>query len=187
MTKPTEKQAKEAVKLLLKYIGEDVTRCGLKDTPARVVKSYDEIFKGYSLEAKDILNKKFPYRTCDNQIILKRIKYISICEHHILPFSGYVDIAYIPNGFIVGISKIVRLVDMFAKRLQIQENMTADIANAIQTCLKPQGVVVKTLGWHTCMMARGVKNSGPLESIHFTGVYSDSLKRSEFLNCVTST
>ena len=187
MNKPTKQEAEQAIKLLLKYIGEDADREGLKDTPARVVKSYDELFAGYESKIEDLLDKRF----CDiseynDVVILKSINFASLCEHHMLPFSGTVDIAYVPNNVVIGISKLARLVDVFAKRLQIQERMTANIAEALQTCLNPQGVAVRVSATHSCMSIRGaMKNGSVMESTHFTGIYNEQAsKRKEFWEMV---
>lgn len=184
MKKPTKQQAEQAVKVLLEYIGEDTNREGLRNTPARVVRSYDELFSGYDFNVEEVLSKRF----CDiseynNVVMLKSINFTSLCEHHMLPFSGIVDIAYIPDGVVLGISKLARLVDVFARRLQIQERMTANIATALQTHLKPQGVAVRVAATHSCMTTRGTLKGGSImESTHFTGVYSDQPeKRREFL------
>ena len=183
MEKPTKQQAEQAVKILLEYIGEDTTREGLRDTPRRVIKSYNESFSGYHLKADEVLNKKF----CDineynDVVLLRAINFTSLCEHHMLSFSGTVDIAYIPDGSVIGISKLARLVDMFAKRLQIQERMTANIATTLQEQLKPQGVAVRVTATHSCMTTRGaLKDRSTMESTHFTGLYeSFPEKRREF-------
>lgn len=184
---PTKEDAHRAVKLLLRYIGEDISREGLRDTPARVIKSYDELFGGYRQDVAKILNKRF----CDvseynDVVLLKSINFTSLCEHHMLPFSGTVDIAYIPNGAVVGVSKLARLVDIFSKRLQIQERMTANIACSLQEHLDPLGVAVRIAANHSCMSIRGALKEGSiLESTHFTGTYAeDDQKRLEFLNMI---
>ena len=185
MNKPTKEQAEQAIKLLLEYIGEDINREGLRDTPKRVIKSYNELFAGYNVEIGEVLNKRF-YDVSDynDVVLLKSISFTSLCEHHMLPFYGMVDIAYVPNNTVIGISKLSRLVDIFAKRLQIQERMTANIANALQEHLKPQGVAVRVAATHSCMTTRGtLKEGSVMESSHFTGVYdSDPEKRKEFWN-----
>lgn len=183
MERPTKEQAEKAVKLLLEYIGENTGREGLRDTPARVVKSYAELFAGYNLKVENVLNKKFHDISEYNDVVLLRsIDFTSLCEHHMLPFAGTVDIAYIPDGVILGISKLARLVDMFAKRLQIQEKMTANIAMALQDHLKPRGVAVRVAAKHSCMTTRGAcKGGSVMESVYFTGEYDkDPNKRREF-------
>ncbi len=187
MGKPTKQQAEDAVQLLLEYIVGDKGREGLKDTPKRVVKSYKELFSGYDDEIDLVLNKKFrDISEYNDVVLLKSINFTSTCEHHMLPFSGVVDIAYIPNGEVVGISKLARLVDMFARRLQIQERMTAEIACALQEHLRPRGVAIRVSASHSCMTHRGTQKGGSLmESTHFTGEYRDEiLKRQEFLEAV---
>lgn len=180
---PTKEEAEAAVKLLLEYIGEDLGREGLKETPKRVVKSYNELFSGYSLDPADILDKRFhDISTYQDIILLKDIDFSSLCEHHMLPFSGKVDIAYIPNGFVVGVSKIARLVDAFAKRLQIQEKMTAEIADSFQQHVNPLGVAIRVTASHSCMTSRGtMKGRSMLDSTKYTGIFSTSPdKRKEF-------
>ena len=188
MSKPTQKQAEDAVRTLLNYFGEDVTREGLFDTPSRVIKAYDEVLAGYHFSVEDILNKRFyDIAEYDDVVMLKDIKFTSLCEHHMLPFSGSVDIAYIPDGVIIGISKLARLIDVFAKRLQIQERMTASIANSLQEHLKPKGVAIRVSANHSCMSMRGVSKRGSImDTTHFTGVYNnDSVKRREFWEMIS--
>ena len=187
MGKPTKEEAENAVKLLLEYIGEDTSREGLKDTPTRVVKSYHELFEGYAQDVAKVLNKRFhDISEYNDVVLLKSINFTSICEHHMLPFSGTVDIAYVPDGVVVGVSKMARLVDMFSKRLQIQERMTANIACSLQEYLKPKGVAVRVSATHSCMTTRGTLKEGSiLESSHFTGVYLGSHeKRQEFCSMI---
>jgi GTP cyclohydrolase IA len=187
VNKPTKQQAEDAVKLLLDYIVGDKAREGLKDTPMRVVKSYSELFSGYETEIDQVLNKKFrDISEYNDVVLLKSVNFTSTCEHHMLPFSGTVDIAYIPNGEVVGISKLARLVDVFARRLQIQERMTAEIACALQEHLKPMGVAVRVSASHSCMTHRGTQKDGSvMESMHFTGAYKDKPeKRQEFLEMI---
>lgn len=189
MTKPTTQQAKDAVNTLLKYLGEDTEREGLKNTPARVVKSYKELFSGYNADIRAILDKKFyEIRDYDNIIILKAISFTSMCEHHMLPFSGKVDIAYLPNGSILGISKLARLVDAFSKRLQIQERMTTDIAKSLDKYLKPKGVAIRVCANHSCMTFRGaMKEESYLESTHFIGEFkNDTEMRNQFWQMINN-
>lgn len=183
MTKPTKEQAEQAVKTLLSYIGENPDREGLKETPFRVIKSYKELFAGYEHSISEVLTKRFADVSGYNDVVLlKSIKFTSFCEHHMLPFSGKVDIAYIPNGVVVGVSKLARLVDIFARRLQIQERMTVNIAESLQEYLSPQGVAVRVCATHSCMTIRGaLKEDSVMESTHFTGIYNKQLqKRQEF-------
>ena len=189
MSKPTTQQAEDAVRTLLQYLGEDLQREGLKNTPQRVIKSYKELFAGYEMDISSVLNKKFhEIKEYDDIILLKAINFTSICEHHMLPFSGKVDIAYIPNGVVLGISKLARLVDAFAKRLQIQERMTTDIAQTLDEHLAPKGVAIRVCANHSCMSFRGaLKEETLLESTHFTGVFkTDKENKKQFWQMVNS-
>jgi len=152
-------KVEEAVKLLLEGIGEDVTREGLMDTPARVARMFEETLAGMNEDASEHLSKTF---SCDNHdmVIEQDIKFFSSCEHHMMPFFGVVHIAYIPDGKVVGISKLARTVETYAKRLQIQEQMTNQIADAIMEHLKPKGVMVMAKAEHMCMSMRGIKKPG---------------------------
>ncbi|MCC8417382.1 MAG: GTP cyclohydrolase I FolE [Rickettsia endosymbiont of Bryobia graminum] len=186
--KPSQEEAKEAVKTLLRFIGEDPTREGLLKTPDRVVKSYQEIFSGYKQDIKEILSTKF-YDTSNFQdfIILKDINFNSFCEHHLLPMVGTVDIAYIPDNSVIGISKLARIVEVFARRLQIQEKMTVQIAESLQEHIKPLGVAVRISATHSCMTLRGVmKNDSIMNTMHYTGIFIEQQKyRHEFLNIIS--
>lgn len=154
-----KEKIEEAVRLLLEGIGEDCDREGIKETPDRVARMYEEIFAGMDQSAGEHLSKTF---TAENNemIIEKDISFYSTCEHHLMPFYGKVHIAYIPDGRVVGISKLARTVEVYARRLQIQEKMTAQIADAIMENLKPQGVMVMVQAEHMCMTMRGVKKPG---------------------------
>lgn len=149
----------EAVRLLLEGIGEDVNREGLKDTPERVARMYEELCAGMNQEPEEHLSKTF---SCDNEnvVIEKDITFYSTCEHHLMPFYGKVCIAYIPNGKVVGISKLARTVEVYARRLQIQEQMTQQIAEAIEKYINAKGVLVTVEAEHMCMSARGIKKPG---------------------------
>lgn len=185
--RPTKQEAEDAVRVLLNYIGEDTKREGMRDTPARVVKSYDELFSGYEMKIDEILSTTFSdISNFDDIVLLKSINFSSSCEHHMLPFSGFVDIAYLPNGSVVGISKLARLVDAYSKRLQIQEKMTANIAEALERYLKPRGVAVRVSASHSCMTTRGaLKGGSVLESSHFTGIFKDRPEyRQEFWHMI---
>ena len=154
-----EKKVKEAITLLLEGIGEDVNREGLKDTPDRIARMYKEILAGNDDDAAVHLSKCF--HSDNNEIVLEKdIVLYSMCEHHMMPFFGKAHIAYIPDGKVVGLSKLARTVEVFARRLQIQEQMTAQIADAIMEELKPQGVMVVLEAEHLCMTMRGVKKPG---------------------------
>lgn len=154
-----QKKIEEAVKLLLEGIGEDVNREGLKETPARVARMYQELCAGMEQNPKEHLSRVF---SCDNEnvVIEKDITFYSTCEHHLMPFYGKVHIAYIPNGKVVGISKLARTVEVYARRLQIQEQMTNQIAEAIEEYLGAKGVYVMVEAEHMCMSARGIKKPG---------------------------
>lgn len=185
MKKPSRQDALDAIKVILKYIGDDPTREGLIDTPERVIKSYDEIYAGYKQNPHDVIDSIFFEKANFHDfVILKDIKFSSICEHHMLPIIGTVDIAYIPDDSIVGISKLARVVEVTSKKLQIQEKMTVEIAETIQNKLKPLGVAVKVSAIHNCMSIRGVKQDGSLmETMHFTGVFLTNQKhRQEFFS-----
>lgn len=185
----SQKDAENAVRLLLSYIGEDLNREGIIDTPSRVIKSYSEIFAGYKMDPAEILDKRF-YDISDykEMVLLKAINFTSFCEHHMLPFHGTVDIAYIPNGFVVGISKLARLVDAYAKRLQIQEKMTADIATSLQNNLSPLGVAVRLSAIHSCMTARGaMKAQSTMDTFQYTGSFAENQElRQQFLQLIKS-
>lgn len=152
-------KAEEAVRLLLEAIGEDPNREGLVETPRRVAKMYEELTQGYEQSAKQHLSKVF--NSADAEIVLEKdISFHSLCEHHLLPFFGKVHIAYIPKGKVVGLSKLARVVEVFARRLQIQEQMTNQIADAVNDELSPLGVLVIIEAEHTCMTMRGIKKIG---------------------------
>lgn len=173
----------EAVKLLLQGIGEDANREGLKDTPERVARMYEELCSGMYQNAEEHLSKTF---TCDNEevVIEKDITFYSMCEHHLMPFYGKVHIAYIPNGKVVGISKLARTVEVYARRLQIQEQMTHQIAEAIEKCLNAEGVLVMVEAEHMCMSARGIKKPGS-KTITFsaTGLFNEDMQlKSDIMN-----
>ena len=154
-----QKKIEEAVRLLLEGIGEDVTREGLADTPNRIARMYEEIYKGMDEDPSQHLSKTF---TVDSNgiVVEKDITFYSMCEHHMLPFYGKAHIAYVPDGKVVGLSKLARTVEVFARRLQIQEQMTTQIAEAIMDNLKPQGVMVMVEAEHMCMTMRGVAKPG---------------------------
>jgi len=154
-----KEKVEAAVKLLLEGIGEDCNREGIRETPARVARMYEELLEGMDASAGEHLVKTFTAR--DNQMVLEKdIEFYSICEHHMMPFFGKIHIAYIPDGKVVGISKLARTVEVFARRLQIQERLTAQIADAIMENLKPKGVMVMAQAEHMCMTMRGVKKPG---------------------------
>ena len=171
-----EAKVREAVKLLLEGIGEDPNREGLIDTPDRIARMYTELMAGYDSSASAHLSRTF---TADNNemVLEKDIVFYSMCEHHMMPFFGHAHIAYIPNGKVVGLSKLARCVETYARRLQIQEKMTAQIADAIMEELLPQGVMVVVEAEHLCMTARGVKKPGSKTTTVVTrGVFKEDEK-----------
>ncbi|ASJ59096.1 GTP cyclohydrolase I FolE [Sinorhizobium meliloti] len=171
--RPTQKEAEEAVRVLLRWAGEDPAREGLKDTPSRVAKAYREIFGGYDLVAEDVLGRTFEEVSGYDDIVLeKNIPFYSHCEHHMVPIIGKAHIAYLPNGRVLGLSKIARVVDIYARRLQTQEAMTAQIAKAIDETLMPRGVAVMIEAEHLCMAMRGIKKQGATTlTTTFTGAF----------------
>lgn len=149
----------EAVKLFLEGIGEDISREGLKDTPGRISAMCQELFGGMTQDAKEHLSKTFA--ASNNELVVERdITFYSVCEHHLLPFYGKVHIGYIPEGRVVGLSKLARTVEVYARRAQIQEQMTAQIADAVMEHLEPRGVIVMIEAEHMCMTMRGIKKTG---------------------------
>lgn len=154
-----QEKIKKGISLLIEGIGEDVNREGLIETPERIASMCEEIFGGYSQDASEHLSKTFSSDTKD-MVVEKDIYFYSVCEHHFLPFFGKVHIGYIPDGKVVGLSKLARTVETFARRAQIQEQLTDQIAEAVMKCLKPKGVVVMVEAEHMCMTMRGVKKPG---------------------------
>lgn len=154
-----QEKVKEAVKLMLEAIGEDTCREGLVDTPERIARMYAEVLGGMDENPMDHLSKVFSIDN-DDMVLEKDIVFYSMCEHHMLPFFGKVHVAYIPDGKVAGLSKLARTVEVFAKRLQLQERMTAQIADAVMECLSPKGVMVVVEAEHMCMTMRGVKKPG---------------------------
>ena len=165
----------------LQFLGEDPLREGLKDTPARVIKSLKEMTDGYQQDPEAILQRTFKV-DYDQMVVVKGIDFWSLCEHHMLPFHGTATVAYIPKGKVVGLSKIPRLVHCFAKRLQVQENLTQQIANAMQKHLDPTGVAVAIKASHLCMAMRGIKSPGEMVTSCLLGAFrKDAEARAEFL------
>lgn len=183
-----DKDIESAFVELLEYIGEDPKREGLVETPARMRRAYDEIFAGYRQDPKKIL-KTFREGACEEMVLLKNCEFYSTCEHHFFPFFGHVSIAYLPNRKIVGISKLARLIECFARRLQIQERMTAQIADAIMDNLDAKGVYVHCEAQHFCMTSRGVrKREATMVTSATRGVFRDnSVMRLEFLSMIKQT
>ncbi len=173
--KPTREQAEAAVRTLIAWAGDDPTREGLIDTPKRVVKAYEELFGGYSKDAAKDLERVFEdVAGYDDMVVLRDIPYFSHCEHHMVPFFGKAHVAYYPSNGVVGLSKVARVVDTFAKRLQTQEALTSQIAEAMDDSLKPRGVAVMVEGEHMCMSMRGIQKSGvSTVTTQFTGLFRD--------------
>jgi|SRR5215471_13326683 len=177
--------AEDVVRRLLELIGEDAGRDGLKDTPRRVVRSWDELYRGYRLDPKDVLQRDFDRDGYDEMIVCRNIQFFSTCEHHMQPFFGKAHIGYVPKEKVVGVSKLARLVEVFARRLQIQERLTEQIAAAIEEHIKPLGVGVVIEAQHFCMICRGVqKQESSLVTSSLKGVFLNALPRSEFLSLV---
>ena len=174
--KPTREEAEAAVRTLIKWTGDDPTREGLLDTPARVVRSYDEFFAGYKEDAAEMLSRVFEeVEGYDDMVLLRDIRMESYCEHHIVPILGKAHIAYFPDRRVVGISKLARVVDIFGKRLQTQETMTAQIASTIQDALQPKGVAILVDAAHQCMTTRGVHKPGvSMVTTRFTGCFENN-------------
>lgn len=173
----SDEKAEEAVKVLIKWIGEDVNREGLISTPKRVIKAYKEYFKGYTLDPKKYLLKTFSdVEGYDDMVIEKNISFQSHCEHHMAPIIGFVHVAYIPSLKVVGLSKLARVVEVFSKRLQTQERLTTQIAKTIMDALQPRGVAVTIDATHHCMTSRGVKKENTTTiTNYFLGTFKDDL------------
>lgn len=172
----------DSVRRLLEFIGEDPTRDGLRDTPARVVKALGEMTAGYGQSPGAILSTCFDVEECDEMVVVRAIPFVSLCEHHMLPFTGTATIGYIPDGRVVGLSKLARLVDIFARRLQVQERMTIQIADAIGDHLSPRGVGVVIRATHSCMSARGVGKTAEMVTSRLRGAILEVPQaRAEFM------
>ncbi len=177
-------EVEQAVIQLLNAVGEDVSREGLHDTPARVARMYDELLAGYRVDPHAMINEALFDVDYDEMVIVKDIEFYSLCEHHMLPFLGRAHIAYLPAGKVIGLSKIPRVVDLFARRLQVQERMTRQIADFLEAALHPRGVAVVVEGWHLCATMRGVKKAHALMvTSALTGSFRDRhLTRQEFFD-----
>ena len=187
--RPTRVEAEAAVRTLIRWAGDDPAREGLLDTPGRVVRSYEEFYAGYQLDPTDLLTRTFEETDgYDELIVLRDIRFESHCEHHMVPIIGCCHIGYLPDRRVIGISKLARVVDAFANRLQIQEKMTTQIANAIDDVLKPKGVAVVIEASHQCMTTRGVHKSGVgMVTSRMLGVLRDDpTTRREFLTIIGS-
>ena len=181
-------EAEQAVKTLLGYLEKDPSREGLRETPMRVIESFDEIFSGYHLDAADVLSSTFNAEGYDGIVLLRDIEFHSTCEHHLQPFSGKAHVAYIPVDRIVGISKLARLVDMHARRLQNQERITQSVANDLETHISPLGCAVIVEARHGCMRCRGVaKQNAVMTTSSMKGVFFDkSDARAELMQLIQS-
>lgn len=175
----------ENIKRLLEYIGENPNREGLLETPKRVLKSYDRLFGGYRKNAKDLM-KVFEEGACNEMVVLKNIRFYSTCEHHMLPFFGVAHVAYIPNGKVVGVSKLARLVDMFARRMQIQERIGTQVVDTLMELLNAKGAACVIEAQHMCMTSRGVENqTAKMVTSALRGVFMDNAQtRAEFLQMI---
>lgn len=170
---------------ILQYIGEDPNREGLIDTPKRIVKSWQELYAGYNMDPKDIMTT-FEDGACDEIVVLKNVNFFSMCEHHNLPFFGKIFLGYLPNKKVIGLSKLARLVEIYARRMQIQEKMTTQIANCLMKYLKPKGVMVLVEAQHLCMISRGIKSQDAvMVTSAVRGCFKKNLNvKSEFLNLI---
>ena len=188
-SKPSREEAMDAVRTMIAWAGDDPSREGLLETPKRVIKAYEEFFAGYEMDPDEILNKTFEeVAGYDEMIIIKDIRLESHCEHHMVPILGKAHVAYIPNNRVVGISKLARVVDVYGKRLQTQETMTAQIAESINRVLQPKGVAVVVDAGHQCMTTRGIhKTNATTITSQMLGVFrSDYRTRSEFMNLINN-
>jgi GTP cyclohydrolase I len=185
--RPSRQEAQEAVRTLLRWAGDDPDREGLRGTPDRVTRSYEEFFAGYGQDPEEILARTFEeVAGYDDMVVLRGIRFESYCEHHMVPIIGIAHIGYLPANRVIGISKLARVLEIFSKRLQIQEKMTAEIANTIDRVLKPQGVAVVLEGEHQCMTTRGVHRPGVnMVTSQMMGVFRDNeATRKEFLSII---
>lgn len=185
--KPTREEAEEAVRVLLRWAGDDPSREGLLDTPKRVVKAYRELFAGYDADIHEILGRTFEeVAGYDDVVLVKDIPFFSHCEHHMVPIIGKAHVAYLPEGRVLGLSKIARVVDVYARRLQTQEAMTAQIATAIDETLQPRGVAVMIEAEHMCMAMRGVQKSGSMTlTTTFTGEFKgNAAEQARFMSMI---
>ncbi|MCU0888605.1 MAG: GTP cyclohydrolase I FolE [Rubritepida sp.] len=188
LARPSREEAEAAVRTLLLWTGDDPNREGLVDTPARVVRAYEEFFAGYETDPVEMLARSFEETDgYDEMVVLRDIRLESHCEHHMVPIIGKAHIAYLPNGRVVGISKLARVIEAYAKRLQIQEKLTAQIANTIESVLKPKGVAVVIEAAHQCMTTRGIHKPGvSMVTSRMLGEFrSNDATRREFLSMIS--
>lgn len=181
-----QEKIEQAVSIILAAVGEDPNREGLLRTPHRVAKAYDFLTKGYRADIDAIINNAIFNEECNEMVVVRNIEFYSLCEHHMLPFYGKAHVAYLPKGKIIGLSKVPRIVDMFARRLQVQERLTNQVAEVLQEILSPHGVAVVMEGKHLCMMMRGVEkqNSYVTSSAMLGAFKSERATRLEFLNLI---
>ncbi|AJC79415.1 MULTISPECIES: GTP cyclohydrolase I FolE [Rhizobium] len=187
--RPSQQEAEEAVRVLLRWAGDDPTREGLIETPARVAKAYRELFAGYDMAAEDVLGRTFEeVAGYDDMVLVKDIPFYSHCEHHMVPIIGKAHVAYMPDGRVLGLSKIARVVEIYGRRLQTQETMTAQIARAIDDTLQPRGVAVMIEAEHMCMAMRGVQKQGSTTlTTTFTGTFkTEPADQARFMSMVRS-
>lgn len=186
-SRPSQDEAEAAVRTLIAWAGDDPAREGLRDTPARVARAYAELFAGYEQDEAAVLSRVFEDVGGYSEVVLVRdIPFASHCEHHMVPFIGKAHVAYYPTDGVVGISKLARIVDMYARRLQTQETMSAQIGNALERVLKPRGVAVMLEAEHLCMTMRGVRKPGATTTtLHFSGLFHDNAaEQTKFLAMV---
>lgn len=185
MSDTTQKHGRDAVSMLIQCIGDDPSREGVADTPARVVRSWETIFGGYGRDPGEVLKTTFAKDGFDEIVLCRDIELYSTCEHHMLPFFGRAHVAYLPGERVVGLSKLARLVDLYARRLQIQERLTTEIADALEKHLAPRGVFVMIEAKHFCMMARGVgKQNSVMTTTVARGLFLQADTRAEVLSLI---
>ncbi len=186
MNDKDKKHLEEITKSLLESIGEDPNREGLLKTPQRVAKSWEFLSKGYEEDLDTLINNAIFEESAKDMVIVKNIEFYSLCEHHLIPFHGKAHVAYIPNGKIIGLSKIPRIIDHYSKRLQVQERLTNQIANTLQDILQPKGVAVVMEGKHFCMLMRGVQKQNSIATTSaMLGLFREKdTTRNEFLNLI---
>ncbi|PWE56476.1 GTP cyclohydrolase I FolE [Metarhizobium album] len=187
--RPTQQEAEDAVRVLLRWAGDDPLREGLLDTPMRVAKAYRELFSGYEQSPEDVLGRTFEeVAGYDDMVLVRDIPFFSHCEHHVVPIIGKAHVAYLPEGRVLGLSKIARVVEIYGRRLQTQESMTAQIARAIDETLAPRGVAVMIEAEHMCMAMRGVQKQGSTTlTTTFTGAFkTDAAEQVRFMTMVRS-
>ena len=188
LNRPTRAEAEAAAKVLLQWIGDNPEREGLLDTPKRLVKAYEDLFAGYNEDPREHLERTFEeVGGYSDVVLLKDINFTSFCEHHVLPFIGKAHVAYYPNKSVVGLSKLARVVDIYARRLQTQETMTMQIADALEKYLAPRGIAIMIEAEHQCMSMRGIKKQGVATITNrFTGVFEDPAEQVRFMTMIRS-